>query len=120
MAGAFTTTAYELDSGTNVPIRVQPETLAANIGAVNAAPTGGAAAGWPSAMVSKSKRGLGIHPRTVSVRFTATPPEGYAANVAYTIPVLKKSVWDAITPTTTGTYLGVAVKYAGKSPEVIR
>lgn len=119
MAGAFTLSKYETDLDNVVPIKVQPETLAANIGAANAAPAGDSEAGFPSADVSRSKRSIGIHARTVSIKFTATPPTGYAANSIYRIPILTKTVYEGISKGDTGTYLSVACQVVGKSPEFI-
>lgn len=119
MAGAFTLSKYETDNDNVVPIKVQPETLTANVGSANAAPSGAVEAGFPSAQVSKGRRAIGINARTVSVKFTATPPTGYATNATYRIPIMTKTVWDAATKGTTGTYLGVAIIVVGKSPEAI-
>lgn len=119
MAGAFTLSKYETDNDNIVPIKVQPETLTANVGAANAAPAGAVEAGYPSADVSRSKKAIGIHARTVSVKFTATPPTGYSTNIIYRIPILTQSVWTGATKGTTGTYLGVACIVVGKSPEAI-
>ena len=119
MAGAFTLSKYETDNDDVVPIKVQPETITANVGSANSAPSGSIAAGFPSAQVSKGKRAIGINARTVSVKFTATPPTGYATNATYRIPILTKSVWNAATKGTTGTYLSVAIQVVGKSPESI-
>lgn len=118
-AGAFEITRYETDPGTIHPIRVQPETLAATLGGTaNAAPTG-AATGLGSASVSRGRRANGINARLVRLRFTATPPTGYLANSTIAIPALTPEFFDAATRGATGTYLGVAVVAAGRSPETI-
>ena len=88
-AGSFLISKYLNDAGNVQPIRVQPETLAAAIGATtNAAPAGALTAGQPLARVSGGKRRIGIKARSVAVRFGATPPTGYLANSAQRIAAL--------------------------------
>lgn len=119
-AGAFLANGkYEADSGTIYRIRVQPETVAANIGSANAVPAG-AVDGEGSARVGGGNRQIGIKARSVTVRFTATVPDGYAADRLLRIPILTPAVYDAITPGATGTYLGTAVVVVGKNPERVR
>lgn len=118
-AGAFTQTTYELNNGDVCAIRVQPETLAANIGAANAAPT--AARTLPvTAKVSKGNRGFGIKPRTVALKFTTGAPAGYKADSIITIPILQAANWDAINDGDTGSYLGGTVQVVYKSPERVK
>ena len=111
-SGAFTLAQYSTDADNIVPLRVQPETLAATLGSVNASATGSLSAGFPSAQVSKSKRGLGIHARTVS-------PEGYAVGAILRIPVTTKARFDALSKSSAVTYLTKTGKVVGKSPERI-
>lgn len=116
-AGNFVRSRYQSNSGEVYPIRVQPETLALTIDATaNAAPAGAITA-EVSARANGSRRTLGMNARTVSITFTATPPEGYATNSTLTVPVLTSALWDDISRGDTGTYLGVAVEVIGKSPE---
>lgn len=116
-AGNFVRSRYESNSGEIYPIRIQPETLALQIGTTaNAAPTGAITA-EVSARANGSRRTLGMNARTVTVAFTAAPPEGYATNTTLTIPVLTPELWDSASKGTTGTYLSVAVEVVGKSPE---
>lgn len=119
-AGVFILTKYEADNGDIRPIRVQPETLAANLGSVNAAPAGTAdTVGF--ARVGGGRRRYGIKARTVRIKFTGALPDGYAPNQILTVPVLTKTVYDAIIAgTTTGTYLGNAIIVVGKSSEAGR
>lgn len=116
-AGAFVRSRYESNSGEIYPIRVQPETLALQIGSTaNAAPTGAITA-EVSARANGSRRTLGMNARSVTVTFTGTPPDGYATNSTLTVPVLTPELWDSAAKGTTGTYLGVAIEVVGKSAE---
>jgi len=116
-SGNFVRSKYESNSGEIYPIRVQPETLALTIAATaNAAPAGAVTA-EVSARANGSRRTLGMNARTVTVAFTATPPDGYATNTTLTVPVMQPALWDNATRGATGTYLGVAVEVVGKSPE---
>lgn len=117
-AGAFTLSRYASNSGTIYTIKVQPETLTANVGAVNAAPTG-TPDGEGSVRVGGGKRQIGIRARSVTVRFTGTVPDGYLAGQTYRIPIMTKAVWDGAAPTTTGTYLTSPIVVVGKTDEVI-
>lgn len=119
-AGSFLATGkYEADNGDIYRIRVQPETVAANIGGVNAVPAA-AVNQSSSARVGGGNRQIGVKARSVTVRFTATVPDGYAANQLYRVPILQKSIYDGVTSGATGTYLGVAVVVVGKNPERVR
>ncbi len=120
-AGAFERTRYTTDGGAQVNIRVQPETLAASLGGtVNAGSATAADAGYPSAIVSKSRRGIGIHPRTVTVKFQgASVPAGYLAGQSYTIPVMSDSAWANLASGSSITYLGTACDFISKNPEKI-
>ena len=119
-SGAFTLAQYSTDADNIVPLRVQPETLAATLGSVNASASGSLSAGFPSAQVSKSKRGLGIHARTVSIRFDeGQTPEGYAVGAVLRIPVTTKARFDALSKASAVTYLTKTGKVVGKSPERI-
>jgi len=119
-AGAFVLTSYETDAGTLVPIKLQPETLQATFGGgLNAAPTGAPAAGYPSATVSGSKRSIGIHPRTVTVRITSGLPLGYLNNQTYRIPCLSEAAYIAAVKGAAAGYLGGTGTVVGKSPESI-
>lgn len=124
-AGAFTLTGYEADYGDGTaihPIRIQPETAALVINAVNN--TGSATVNISnpiSAQVSRSRKALGLHSRMVSIRFTATPPTGYLANQILRVPLLNQSIKEVAVAGATGTYLGVAIQVVSNfSPEVVR
>jgi hypothetical protein len=117
-AGAFSISKYAADSGTIHPIRIQPETAAAQVGTTaNAAPTAAVTAGAITARVTGGNRAYGVKARSISFKFTAAPPAGYLANQTYRVPVLVKATYDAATVGGVGTYLGVATVIVGKNPE---
>lgn len=118
-AGNFVRSFYEADNGEIHPIRVQPETVAANVGAANTAPAGPATVGI-SARVSGGARQLGLTARKVRLAFTATVPAGYAEDSIITIPVLTPAAFAAASVGATGTYLGSAVQVIGRTPESVR
>lgn len=119
-AGAFEIYNYKTDGDILVPIRLQRETTEATFGgSINASPSGTPSSGYPSALVSKSKRAIGIHPRTVTVRITAGLPTGYLANQTYRIPCLNDTVYAAAVKGAAAGYLGGTGKVVGKSPEAI-
>lgn len=120
--GQFSLAKYESSVGTFIfPIKVQPETIAFEAGGqVNSEPSGSITANLPSAVVSKSRRSIGVHPRTVSVKVTAT---GVTANNAVgtiiQIPVLSKAAYAAYKKGDTGIYQGDTVRVVGKNEEKI-
>lgn len=119
-AGNFVNAIYVTDNGDKVPIKVQPETLTATVGGgANASGAAPADAGFPSADSSRSKKSIGIHARTVSLKFTATSPTGYAANSILRIPVMTQAAWTAATKGSVVNYLGVAGVVTGRSPEYV-
>lgn len=118
--GVFVTGRYETDGGDIVPIRVQPETLAAVLGTPNASAGTAVTPGLPSAQVSQSKRALGINARTVSIKFApGAEPADYKAGTVLRVPVTTKARFDALSKGSTVTYLTVTGEVAGKSPERI-
>lgn len=120
-AGKFSDSKYELDNGTIVGARVQPETLLAVLeGNTNAAPVGDADVGYPKARVSSSPRSFGITMRQVNLKWTGAVPDGYDPAGTVTIPIMTKANFDAIGSTSTGTYLGSPVKVIGKRGETVR
>ena len=119
MPGVYTISKYETDNGDVVPIKLQPETLTATLGGTaNAAPAGAISPGFPSADVSRSKRAIGIHARTVSVKIT-TPATGYADNTLVRIPVPNPTVYDGVSKGDAVTCEAGTGTVAGKSPEFI-
>jgi len=117
-SGSFTLSRYESDAGDIYSIRVQPETLTANIGAVNAAPAG--AVTQPiSARARKNRGAYGVGARTVRVRFTGAVPDNYAPNQTLSVPILTPANFTTIQKGTTGTYLGSPVVVVGKTSESV-
>lgn len=120
-AGIFSKVLYETNIGLFTSIKVQPETLALTLNAiVNIAATGTKTVGIPSAKVSGSKRSIGINARTVSVAFSGAAPAGYKDGSIIRLPVLDPTVYAAYDELQTGTYLGAAVRFAGKSDESVK
>lgn len=117
-AGVFSIARYASDSGELYNVRVQPETLLANIGGVNAS-AGANATAEPSAIVGGSRRQIGVHTRGVRIRFTQNAPTGYKEGSTYFIPILTAAVYNAINKFDTGTYLGGTVEVVGKVAEKI-
>lgn len=119
-SGTFSISRYETDDGEIHPVRVQPETLAATFGTTaNAAPSG-SVTNNQRAKVTKGKRQYGIGTRTVTITFAGTPPANYKPYGVITLPVMQKTVWDAITDGSTVTYLSTAGTVAYKTPERIK
>ena len=118
-SGAFNTSKYEADSGTIYNCRVQPETLAANIGGANTAPAG-AVDGEGSARIGGGNRQIGIKARSVTVKWTSTAPDNYKEGQLIRIPIMTKARYDAINIGATGTYLSTNVTVVGKNPERVR
>lgn len=115
-AGAFVRSKYEADNGDIHPIRVQPETLLANLGEVNAAPSGDVTVAL-FATARKSRRSYGVGARTVRVRFTAAVPDGYEPGQILSVPILTPDAFVAAQTAQTGTYLGSAVEIVGSTSE---
>jgi len=114
--GKFTSSKYAADSGKIYSIRVQPETLTATIGGTaNAAPAG-AVDQEVSAKVSKGNRGIGIKPRSVTVRWDAAPT-GYDPNSLVRIPILTQAVYTAAVKGAVVDYNDGTGKVVSKSPE---
>lgn len=118
-AGPFTISRYLADDASVRPIRIQPETLSATLGAANAAPAGAVTVNQFAA-ARKNRRAYGMGARAVRVRFTAAVPSGYGTNQVLSIPILTPTVYNGISVGTTGTYLGSAVIVVGKTSESSR
>lgn len=119
-SGAFTISKYETDDGEIHPIRIQPETLALQLGSTaNAAPSGSVTDNQ-RVKVTKGAREYGIGARTVTITFGATPPTDYRPYAYITLPVLQQSVWDAITDGSAVTYQGTAGTVSYKTDERIK
>ena len=96
-SGKFTETFYTANyGGINAvhPIRLQPETTGATVGGTPNVPGVAAATNPISAIVSKSRRGLGLHPRRVYMKLTGDPPAGYDANARATLVCLTETFYN--------------------------
>jgi len=116
---------YESDAGNVYRCRPQPETKALSLDSVsNAYPAGAVTAGLGSVTLTKSKRSLGVIPRTVTVRLTA---DGTGAvgdyegeGTSHVVVVFSPTAYTSYAIGDAGTYLGVACVLDFKSPEVLR
>lgn len=124
-AGTFEIGKYEDGNGNVWECRVQPETKGLTLNSeANAYPTGAATAGLPTLPVNiSSRRKFGIKMRSVTIELTA---DGTAETADYqgtgtrfTIPVFDPLVWAGYDKGQTGTYLGIACVFRGKSSEEI-
>ncbi len=116
---------YESDQGNVYRCRPQPETKGLALGGVaNAYPTGVVTAGLGSVTLTKSKRSLGVIPRTVTVRLTAngTGEQGdyEGEGSSHVVVVFNPAVYSDYAIGATGTYLGIACVLDFKQPEVLR
>lgn len=121
-SGNFFLGKYVTNKGSVCPIRCQPETFALTLdGVVNANGTGTQTANYPRATVSGSRRRNGVHARTVTVTFLADAAgDGYEIGNRVTLPVFTQDAWESYSDGNEGTYLGAAVRFAGKRAEVIK
>lgn len=119
-AGVFIYSKYERNDGSIQRIRIQPETLAAELPTAtpNAAPAG-AIDTATTVRARGSKRAFGVRARQVTLQFTGALPDGYSGDPV-SIPILTNAVFNGIALGTTGTYLGQAVEVVGSSSEQVR
>lgn len=122
MAGRFTLEFYETNDGDIMPIRVQPETLLATIGAVsNDAVAGPATGNFGSVSVGQGRRTNGVNARLVRLRFdTGAAPADYLDGGTVTIPALQSNFYSEAAVGATATYLGSACTVVGRSPETVK
>jgi hypothetical protein len=124
-AGNFELGRYESDGGNVYACRVQPESKGLTLNSVaNAYTTEAVEAGLGTLALRKGRRGFGVIPRTVTVKMTEAPT-GAVADYAgigslLTVPVFTRDAWDSYGLAQTGQYLGTAVEYVGKQPEIVR
>lgn len=124
-AGVFTRSKYEATYGTPPnqihPIRVQPETIAAEIDSTPNDPPTGDITVPISAIISRGKRAKGLIPRIVTLQLPATgQPTGYKAGSIVRIPALTPAFYAAATPGAECTYLGVTCTVVSASNEIVR
>jgi len=119
-AGNYLDAFYTSDLINVHPIRIQPETAALVIdGVTNTIPAG--PADFPiSAKVSGGKRQLGLTARSVTVKWTTTPPTGYDDEGEITLPWLDPTTWLGLAKEQTGTYLTQGVTVVRKTQEFSR
>ena len=116
---------YESDAGNIYRCRPQPETKDLALGgAANAYPAGAITAGLGSVTLTKSKRSLGVIPRTVTVRLTADGAgdqgDYEGEGTSHVVVVFNPTVYAGYAIGDTGTYLGIACVLDFKQPEVLR
>lgn len=117
--GEFTKTKYEDRNGRIYNIKVQPETLAFTDGTLTNAATANAVDQPISAYARGSRRRNGVTARKVAVEFTGALPDGYSGDPV-SIPILQPALFDAVSPGSTGTYLGSPVRVISKTGEQLR
>lgn len=117
--GPFTTSRYELDGGTIVPIKVQPETIALTDGTEANDPPTGAVTLSLFAKARKGNREYGIGARNITISWDAAPPAGYSDD-NLTIPVLTPAAFTAYTVGTGVTYLATAATIVARKAEQLR
>jgi len=118
-AGAFVYSTYAANYGAGAsihPIKVQPETIAATIGAAGN-DDGGTLNNPISARVSGSRRGLGLFARLIRARLTGTAPDGYSANSVISIPALNVAFFTAAVKGAELDYLGTTWEITGTTVE---
>ncbi len=119
-AGSFESGKYAQRVGTNVwPCRAQPESKDLELDSVdNSYPAGAVTEGLPRIKLRKGRREFGLPIRTVTVRLTANgtgEQAEYASGTLQTIPVFTQTAFDSYGDGQTGTYLGIACEFVGKS-----
>lgn len=113
------TVAYA-GAGANIhPIRIQPETQTLQIGVAENNPPAGAINNPRRVFVSGSRRRRGlIFSRMIRVTWAGAPPTGYLAGSTLSIPALNEAIYNAAEQDgAAGTYLGVAIRVVGRSPQ---
>jgi len=122
-AGTFTFATYgaSYETGVTHPIRVQPETLEAAVGATSNDELVGDPTNPISARVSGSKRSLGLVARSVTLRIVGSPPTNYSDNSITRIPILDPANFGVFSVKGTAvTYLGTTWEVVGSSAESAR
>lgn len=121
-SGPFVRTFYQLSAengGEVAPIRLQPQTLEAQIaGTANAAPPGPATIPG-SATISQGRRSAGINARYVTIAWDGAPPTGYSSLTAR-ITVPDPVVYAGASLGSPVTYLDTSATVVGRTPETIK
>jgi hypothetical protein len=121
-AGAFVRSKYAADYGAGDqihPIRVQPETISLVIDSEDNDPPSGDISNPISAVVSNSRRKLGLTPRIITLQLPATgQPTGYKPSGIVRVPALNRTIFDAAQKGDEATYLGVTCIVVSKSTEI--
>ena len=123
-AGVFEISRYQASYGAGTaihPIRIQPETLSAEVdGVANDAPTG--ATNNPiSAHTSKSNNEYGLRPRFITLRAPdENPPTGYQPRGITRIPALTTAFYNAATKGKDCSYLNVTFKVVSQKAEDVK
>jgi len=120
-SGNFQITKYQASYGLGTsihPIRVQPETILAAVGAVTNAAPAGAVNNPIRASVSGSKNSNRLITRAIRIRANAAPPSGYAPFGVIRLPALTETFFNACTPGAVVSYLGVNWDVVSRSGEI--
>jgi len=120
-AGKFETGRYQLNNGSIAAVRVQPETRTLAIaGSDNDYPVGAANLPGQYALNLGGKRRRPFSARSVTLQWVAAAPTGYDPTSTVRVAIFTQNVYDDIVRNaSTGTYLGLAVRAVGLSPETI-
>lgn len=118
-SGSFTTTKYELDNGTVVPFRAQPETLLFTSGGTANDEPAGAVTLSLFAKANKGTREYGIGTRRITISWEGSPPTDYA-DENLNISIMQSSVFDGYNVGDTATYLGTTCTIVAKKAEQLR
>jgi len=121
-AGNFVTSRYRASYASPIqihPIRVQPETLLAEIDGLANAATTDAINNPIVAAATGSRRSNGLKARRVRLQLPVgtTPPAGYRANGITTIPALQPAFFALATKGAVCRYLGVDWVVVGRVAE---
>ncbi len=118
-AGSFSRSKYQSAITANIyGVRVQPETLALQIGSGTNTPPAGDINQSSRASVVGGRRNRGVNCRKVRFTFAdGATPTGYKVGSVLTLPIMTQSFFDTILPDQTGSYLGAAIVVIGTTPE---
>lgn len=120
-SGPFALARYQNNNGDVLRMRVQPETIALTLGtATNGIASGAITPGFPSAILSRSRRSIGVHARRVTVRVTAAGTSGLSVGSVITLPWFVRATFDSLPQDATGTYNGASVVLIGSLGEKTR